>query len=147
MIICFSMRLKTWKAIYIGDTLEYACCFWISRLVRTTTSSLDVEEVYEAIEKFFTAYFLFWIEVLSLAENFDVGVYVLNNIQQWYLFVSDIILTTVHLYSCSFRQEFPASRLMTASIFSWETLTEFIILLFNSRSELCIIVLAKPRLR
>jgi len=82
--------LDTRKAAYIGDTLEYACCFWTKHLVRTTTSSVDVEEVQKAIDKFFTTCFLFWIEVLSLTGNLDVGVHALNDIQQWYLLVSDI---------------------------------------------------------
>jgi len=51
-------------------------------------SGPDVEEVWEAINEFFTKHLLFWIEVLSLMGNLDVCVYALNNIQQWYTLVS-----------------------------------------------------------
>jgi len=76
------------KAAYIGDTLEYACHFWTNHLMRTTTTSLDVEEVLKAIDEFFETCLLFWIEVLSLTGNLDIGVYAINNIQQWYTLVS-----------------------------------------------------------
>jgi hypothetical protein len=73
---------------YIGDALEYACRFWAKHLVGIPSSGHDVEEVHKAIDKFFTTCLLFWIEVLSLTRNLDVGVYVLNDIQQWYISVS-----------------------------------------------------------
>jgi hypothetical protein len=46
------------------------------------------EEVYSAINEFFTTHFLRWIEVLSLIENLATGVYALNHIDQWYIKVS-----------------------------------------------------------
>jgi len=76
------------RAAYIGDALKYACCFWASHLVRSGRSSSDVQEVDEAINEFFTTCFLFWIEVLSLMEKLDIGVYALNDVQQWYMVVS-----------------------------------------------------------
>jgi hypothetical protein len=72
----------------IGDALEYACRFWAKHLVEVPSSSHDVEEVHEAINKFFTVHLLFWIEALSLMRNLDVGVHALNNIRQWYISVS-----------------------------------------------------------
>jgi len=58
--------------------------------MRTTTSSFDVEEVFKAIDELFKTCLLFWIEVLSLTGNLDIGVYAINNIQQWYTMVSCI---------------------------------------------------------
>ena len=79
--------LSARKAAYIGDTLEYACWFWTSHLMKTTIS-LGVEEVHEAIDKFFTSCFLFWIEILSLTGNLGAGIYGLNEVQKWYTLVS-----------------------------------------------------------
>ena len=73
---------------HIGDTLEYACCFWTKHLLRTPSNDPGVEEVREAIDEFFKTCLLYWIEVLSLVGNLDVGVHALNNIQQWYMLVS-----------------------------------------------------------
>ena len=78
------------RAAYIGDALKYACCFWANHLVRSASSGHGVEEVHKAINEFFTTCFLFWIEVLSLLENLDIGVHALNDIQQWYTEVSCI---------------------------------------------------------
>jgi len=83
--------LHTRRETYIGDTLEYACHFWINHLVRITTSSVDLEEVYKAIDKFFTTCFPFWIEVLCLTGNLNISVYALNDLHQWYLLVSEIL--------------------------------------------------------
>ena len=68
----------------IGDALGYACCFWTKHLLGITSGSFHVEEVQKAIDNFFTTYLPFWIEVLSLMENLNIGVYALNDIQQWY---------------------------------------------------------------
>ena len=76
------------RAVYIGDALGYACCFWTAHLARTAGSSFNVEDVQKEIDGFFTTYFLFWIEVLSLMGNLDIGIYALNDIQQWYMLVS-----------------------------------------------------------
>ena len=82
--------LPTQRSIYIGDALGYACCFWASHLVKTPVSGPSFEEVDKAINEFFTTCFLFWIEVLSLMENLDRGVYALKDIHQWYMEVSYI---------------------------------------------------------
>jgi len=50
-------------------------------ITRTTSTSHDVEEVHKGINAFFTTSQLFWIGVLSLTEDLDVGVYVLNKIE------------------------------------------------------------------
>ena len=76
------------KKAQIGDTLGYACHFWTKHLIKVDSSSLHIEEVYEAIDKFFTTQLLFWIEALSLMRNLDGGVYALNDIQHWYMLVS-----------------------------------------------------------
>jgi hypothetical protein len=73
---------------HIGDALEYACRFWAKHLARIPSSGHDVGEVHKGIHEFFTTHLLFWIEVLSLIRNLDVGVHALNDIQQWYISVS-----------------------------------------------------------
>ena len=73
---------------YLGDGLEYACEFWTKHLVRSPSNGSDVEKVYKAIEKFFTTHLLFWIEVLIIMGNLDVGVHSINDVQQWYNLVS-----------------------------------------------------------
>jgi len=72
----------------IGDALEYACCFWTKHLLGIPGSSLGVEEVQKAIDKFFPTCFLFWIEALVLMGKLDNGIHALNDIQQWYASVS-----------------------------------------------------------
>jgi hypothetical protein len=72
-------RLK----IHIGDALGYACQFWTKHLVKIPSSSYDVEEVCKAIDGFSTTCLLFWIEVLCLTGNLNIGVYALNEVQQW----------------------------------------------------------------
>ena len=76
------------RKAHIGDGLEYSCQFWASHLVRTVTSGPDVEGVHRAIDEFFTTHLLFWIEVLSLMDILDSGVYALRNIDEWYVKVS-----------------------------------------------------------
>jgi len=73
---------------YIGDALEYACCFWTKHLLGVPGNSPGIEEVQEAIDEFFPACLLFWIEALILMGKLDIGVYALNDIQQWYTLVS-----------------------------------------------------------
>ena len=80
---------------YIGEALEYACCFWAKHLLRTPTSGPGVEKVQEAIDKFFTSCLLYWIEVLSLVGKLGVGVYAINDVQEWYKLVS--YMRNVHL--------------------------------------------------
>jgi len=92
--------LLTQRRAHIGDALEYACRFWATHLMRSTSSSLGVEEVQQAIDKFFTTCFLFWIEVLSLLGILEVGVYALNDIEKWYTLVSYIVTPTeTHIYT------------------------------------------------
>ena len=78
--------LPTQRATYIGDALEYACCFWAKHLAKGSSSSSD--EVFKAIDEFFTTCFPFWIEVLSLTRNLKIGIYALNDIDQYYMTVS-----------------------------------------------------------
>jgi len=80
--------LPAHRAANIGDTLGYASKFWTTHLTRTAGSSHGVEEVQKEIDEFFTTYFLFWIEVLSLMGALGTGVHALNDIQQWYTLVS-----------------------------------------------------------
>ena len=78
----------------IGDALEYACRFWTKHLLGIPSNSSHVEEVQKAINKFFTTHLLFWIEALALTGNFDVGVYAMNDVDQWYALVS--VVWSVH---------------------------------------------------
>jgi hypothetical protein len=80
--------LPTCLKTHIGDALGYACQFWTRHLVEIPSSSHDVEEVYKAVDRFFTTCFLFWIEVLSLTGNLNLGVHALNDVQQWCMLVS-----------------------------------------------------------
>ena len=79
--------LSVRRTTCIGDALGYACRFWATHLVRAGPSRFN-EEVQSEINKFFTTHLPFWIEVLSLMGNLDVGVYALNDIEQWYMLVS-----------------------------------------------------------
>jgi len=96
--------LATHQAAYIGDALGYACKFWANHLVGITGNIHDIEEVDKEINNFFETSLLFWIEVLSLMGNLDIGVYAINNIEEWYTTVSFIISSTykstgIHTYS------------------------------------------------
>jgi len=82
--------LATHRSAQIGDALWYACRFWTHHLMMVPSSSPNFEEVQKEIDGFFTNHFLFWIEVLSLMGNLNIGVYALNDIQQWYMLVSCI---------------------------------------------------------
>jgi len=81
-----SSRQKT----YIGDALGYACQFWTKHLLEIHSSSPHAEDVQKAIDKFFMVDLLHWIEVLALTRNLDVGVYAMNDIEQWCNLVSDL---------------------------------------------------------
>ena len=86
----------------IGDTLEYACCFWAKHLVGIHASGPGIEKVQEEVDKFFTTYLLFWIEALSLVGKLDIGVHALNDVQQWYELVSGRVSAWkpyIHTYS------------------------------------------------
>jgi len=78
-----------WKG-YIGDALEYACCFWTKHLLRIPGDSSCVKEVKKAIDKFFTTHLLYWIEVLVLTKNLGIGVYAMNDVEQWFVLVSPV---------------------------------------------------------
>jgi len=80
---------------HIGDALEYACCFWTKHLLEVPGGSSCAEEVQRAIDDFFTTHFLDWIEVLVLTRNLDVGVYAMNDVEQW--------CTLVSVVDCSLR--------------------------------------------
>ena len=82
--------LPTRQKKYIGEALEYACKFWAKHLLRVPGNSSYVGEVQKAIEKFFTTHLLYWIEVLLLTGNLDVGVYAMNDIGKWCASVSTI---------------------------------------------------------
>ena len=81
--------LNTHQKTHIGGALEYACCFWTKHLIKTPSSGFDAIEVQKAIDEFFSTYLLFWIEVLIVMGKLDVGVYAINDIQQWYISVSN----------------------------------------------------------
>ena len=81
----------THKKAYIGDGLEYACQFWTRHLLGIPSSSPHIEEVQKAIEKFFEKHLLHWIEVLALTGHLSVGVYAMNDIEQWYDMVSHVV--------------------------------------------------------
>ena len=80
--------LSACRKEHIGAALEYACQFWTKHLVQNPSSDPDSGKVQQAIEKFFTKYLLFWIEVLVIMENPEVSVHSINNIRQWYILVS-----------------------------------------------------------
>jgi len=81
------MDLSTHKKVHIGEALEYACRFWSKHLLMVPNSGFHVGEVQKAIEEFFTRHLLYWIEVLALTENLGVGVYAINDVEQWYALV------------------------------------------------------------
>jgi len=95
---------------HIGDALEYACCFWTKHLLGTPKSGSGIEEVQKAIDQFFPTCLLFWIEALILLGKLDIGVYALNDIQQWYTLVSCMWRNcSAKPYLHLFRQEIHAS--------------------------------------
>jgi len=73
---------------HIGDALKYACCFWAKHLLRVPASSSCIKEVETGINRFFTICLPYWIEVLALTGNLDVGVYAINDVEQWCALVS-----------------------------------------------------------
>ena len=83
--------LPTLRTTFIGESLGYACKFWTSHLAKVSNISNGVAEICGAIDDFFTTTFLFWIEVLALTRNLDAAIYGLNDIEQWYTLVSDML--------------------------------------------------------
>ena len=81
--------LSTFQKEHIGDALEYACQFWTKHLLGIPHSSPHAEKVQRAIDGFFTMHLLYWIEVLALMKNLDVGIYAMNDVEQWYILVND----------------------------------------------------------
>ena len=82
------MDLSICQKDHIGATLEYACCFWTKHLLSTPTSGS--EEVQQAIDKFFTIYFPYWIEVLAIMGDLGIGVHAINDVEQWCTSVSGV---------------------------------------------------------
>ena len=82
--------LPTHRATHIGSTLEYACQFWTNHLEKISGGSGGGDDVEKAIEEFFTSDFLFWVEVLILTGNLEIGLHALHRIEQWYILVSCI---------------------------------------------------------
>ena len=80
--------LSTCKKDHIGEALEYACRFWSKHLLMVPSSGSHVGGVQKAIKEFFTRHLLYWIEVLALMGNLDVGVHAINDVEQWYALVS-----------------------------------------------------------
>jgi len=80
--------LSAQRREYIGNALEYACCFWTKHLLNSPSNGHDAEKVQKAVDKFFTEHLLFWIEVLAIMKNLDFSVHSINDIQQWYISVS-----------------------------------------------------------
>ena len=90
--------ISSQQKAHIGGALEYACQFWTKHLLEVPSNSPYVEEVEKAIERFFTVHLLHWIEVLVLTGNLGIGVYAMNDIEQWYNLVSDMQVTCQNLY-------------------------------------------------
>ena len=80
--------LPTHLKAHVGGALEYACRFWTRHLMEIPSNSDSVEEVCKAIDRFFETCLLSWIEVLSLTGNLNIGVYALNDVEQWCILVS-----------------------------------------------------------
>jgi len=91
--------LSTRKKAYIGDALEYACRFWTKHLLEIPNSSPHTEKVQNAIDKFFTVHLLHWVEVLVLTGNLDIGIYAMDDIEQWYKLVSGVQIILWNPYS------------------------------------------------
>ena len=83
--------LSTIRNTHINDSLKYACQFWTNHLTKVSVSSDSTEAVQKAIDNFFATGFLFWVEVLVVIGNLDIGIYALNNIEQWYILVSSML--------------------------------------------------------
>ena len=80
--------ISTCKKEHIGIALEYACRFWTKHLACVSSTGHNVEEVYKAVDEFFTKNLLFWIEVLVIVGHLDVSIYAINDVRQWYNSVS-----------------------------------------------------------
>jgi len=72
----------------IGDALKYACCFWTKHLLMIPGSSSHIKEVEKETNQFFMTCLPYWIEVLALTGNLGLGVYAINDVEQWCALVS-----------------------------------------------------------
>jgi hypothetical protein len=84
------MDLSTLQKDNIGDSLEYACCFWTKHLLEVSGNSSCAGEVQTAINEFFTIHLLHWIEVLILTRNLELGVHAIKDIEKWSASVSAV---------------------------------------------------------
>ena len=84
--------LSARKKAYIGEALEYACKSLTKHLLEIPGDSPCADGVQKAIKKFFTVHLLHWIEVLALTNDLGIGIYAMNDVQQWYNLVSDVVL-------------------------------------------------------
>ena len=105
--------LSAQKKDHIGVALEYACRFWTRHLLEISGTSSHVQEVQEAIDQFFTTCLPYWIEVLALTGNLGVGIYAMNDIEQWYILVSAAQTVYWNLHLCLSRQEHHVSGQLT----------------------------------
>ena len=80
--------LSTRKKDHIGDSLGYACQFWTKHLLSIPGDSPHIEEMQNGMDQFFTTHLLQWIEVLVIIRNLDVGIYAMNDVEQWCTSVS-----------------------------------------------------------
>ena len=80
--------ISPYKKEHIGGGLEYACKFWTKHLLEIPSSGTCINKVEKAIDRFFTKHLLHWVEVLAITGNLGVGVYAMNDIEQWYSVVS-----------------------------------------------------------
>ena len=124
--------LCTCKKSHIRGSLEYACKFWTKHLLEIPSSGPHNKGVQEAIEKFFTMHLLHWVEVLVITGNLDIGVYAMNDIEQWYNMVSNVHFSFQNLSLWSPRLEVYQSGQMMANAFYWKTLTQSTTLLPTS---------------
>jgi len=113
------------RTTHIGDSLGYVCCFWTKHLANISSSTDGAEEVQRAINEFFPAGFLFWVEILILMGKLDISIYALNDIQKWCVLVSHKFLEfQLSPCSCLFRQDFLTSGQVIASDLSWKILMQ-----------------------
>ena len=132
--------LPSLRNIYIGDALEYACKFWTSHLAKSPSSGHDFEEINEAITEFFTTNFLFWIEILILTKNLDAGVYALNDVEQWYMLVSDVEALSLKPILMTFKTEQSCKWIRDSKLFileNFDTILHFPYQIYNVALQLC----------
>jgi hypothetical protein len=94
--------LSTYKKDHIGGGLEYACKFWTKHLLEIPSSGPHTEGVQKAVDRFFTKHLLYWVEVLAITGNLGVGVYAMNDIEQWCNLVSGMCNLSSRIYPHSF---------------------------------------------